>query len=212
MPKVGKETIHYRERKKHWAVDLYYNRSTQFYFKIPDELTGMVESISSEQRKERRIFLDQYDNWIVDGSTESELIKNATEAFKFLFNTTAKERDVIVILFSDENNMTFGSHQYNKEHPLLSIRMGITYCKEYDVNGEKSYIMTDEDFPSRNKKISIMGGYSSVINDTPENREIVEKVYEALIKTGRKLDEVLKDENEIKKLAGISGLLTEPKK
>jgi hypothetical protein len=105
------------------------------------------------------------------------------------------------MFFVPDRGGHFNTHVYNPEHPQQSLIFGLTYAEESDLGGNKSYTIKEEyeeyDGTPKIKRTDtrIWDEGSTVIDDTPENRKVLESLYEKLERLIKSLKEFTKNEN-----------------
>lgn len=178
-----------------FAVNLYYSTAEGFYAKLPSELEIAFDRMTSDLMRSRGCFVavraDKKTRG-VRGDSADDAFNKAYRVFKTLLDDTVVERDVIILFFNNRAT-NFNDHKYNKEHPAISMQMGLTYCTEVVVSGDRpkyyqysKYEAFGEQRISK-KEICIYNDSCTIVPDTEVNREFLETIYNAIKALSSKL-------------------------
>lgn len=203
MPKISKNSIrvHHKDIEKLFDVDIMYNQRYKFYAKIPDEFRDIVIHYSDNRLKElslEKIYKGKYSSgdysFAVCDSNEQDCLNKMKVCLKELIGESIEKRDVIIVFYDPRDITSFGHYKYNKKHPLIGYRFGLTYAVETKVGEDKVYsIYTEYESFGRKKtnrqEINLMNERCIVIPDTHENREVLEALYSKMVELKDKLKE-----------------------
>lgn len=193
MPKIKKHrfSVSTETGDRSFEVDIHYEEE-QFYVLIPDEFEETIAAMSKEHRNTNHI-----DYWrrgrnngkyVVIGVSESELTKKASTAFHSLAESSISKKEIIFIEYKSTRR-EHARHIRNGRIQKIGVEFEYTYCTEVSVGQEKSYwlftrdksLWSNEEDRITREKISVSHGSKyTIIDDTPQNRAMVEDLYSRL--------------------------------
>lgn len=218
MPKIRnvKITAHWGSETRDFDVAVMYNSKSGFYIEVPETLRPVAEFLTDEE-------IEKHSVCYVRGQTVSINCKNsgiacvlcdreadALDKAKWLFTYLAKNsiklRDVIIVHFDDTSeDSRFSNNETNKEHTKQGFTYGLCYCVEEKVGeiGDCKYYKYIHEpaqpyFEEKNYKreLRLYNNYI-VIDDTPENRELLEHTYRLFFELKQKLKSFLTDKDQL---------------
>lgn len=212
MAKIGKRsvTIYHKEMKRTFEYEMLYNSDNLFHAMIPSEFNDTFDHLNETQLKElsaaksykRKFNAGPYTrivHAVNEGSCE-EAMKKFIEA---VMDSEIKRRNVIVLFYNGKDQCNYGDHQYNGEHPQIGFQIGLTYCVETTLGDKKIYNLfrEEKDFDGEKrtirKEIRIIDYHTTIIDDTPKNREFLENIYSKLGWLNNQLKEFTKTEESL---------------
>lgn len=198
MPKISTNNsikIETEKFKMSEQVDVHYNKEVHFYIQIPDKYSVQFDSIESIPYtcKIGKFFGQGNDprKKVVHGASEKEVLERAKEVFIKLASTSMEERNVIVVQLETHgiDDLSRKRNWYGDiDRPNIGLELQMTYATEVSVLGQKpkyykyaNNYRFGEDVVDRHE---VNDGWrkNPVIPDTPENRQFLENIHEALIK------------------------------
>lgn len=216
MPKIRtvKVTARWETETRDFEINVMYNSKCGFYIEVPEPLIPVSEFLTDEEIK-------KYSVSYVRGQTVSINCKNsgfpcvlcdlendALDKAKWLFTHLAKNsiklRDVIIVHFDDKGeDSRFSNNETNTDHPKQGFTYGLCYCTEERVGetgGCKYYKYIHESAkPSvkehnYKRELRLYNNFI-IIDDTPENRELLEHTYRLYSELKEKLKSFLTDKD-----------------
>lgn len=227
MPKIKnfKESRETSLGRKMLEFELHYSTTHGFFGKVPKEHWGMIQYLSDDQKKEYSLSFEYISKYQSESGYKSVMVKGDSEAdsqdktIKLILHILGQQtqrREVILVFFKGgvtTDRFGRGNDITNKEHPEIQVEYSIKYCTEISINGaEPRYYdiridtwrggdeETKTEHRLNHKKVVIL-------DDTPENRLMLETTYARLKELSLKLNEVLTDRDQILTIAASGQLL-----
>lgn len=204
MPKISKHSIKvfHKDIDKYFDVVVNYNQKLHFYITIPMEFTEALLTVAEKEMQElsiKKTYSKGYANkdysFIITSESEENCLKQAKTCFKVLMDKTLVQRAVIVVLYYPNDIIGLADHRYTKGFEQIGIRFGLTYATE-TTSGDKKIYSTYEEHDMfgekriERKELNLWGKNSTtIIPDTPKNRQMLEKLYDNLMQLRNKLKE-----------------------
>lgn len=216
MPKIKNVIVSawWESEKRDFDVVLMYTSNVGFYIEIPEELQpvanflndNLIEKYCISYIRGRSISINckQNNNAVTVSDSEKDCLSIAQSLFTYLCRNSIKYKDVIVVYFDDK--LAKYNSGTNKEHPKDGFTYGLCYCIEEKVGdtGEAKYyqyITTPADYhfkeSTRKIEVSLYGNNYIVIDDIPQNRELLEHTYRLYIELKNKLKTFLGDKEQL---------------
>lgn len=155
-------------------------KNGKFFVSVPKEFYPNAFLMSQEDRQKYGLVTvfkkrGAEADYAVSNDVEARAVDSLTRMIAEILNSSIVVRDVIMIRF-DNSVTTWGEHRYNREHEIIGCQYGLTYAKEHRMAGEGKvmYIL-----PNGRR---LEPWKCTVIDDTPENRHVVEHIYAAMKK------------------------------
>lgn len=193
MPKISTSSVRITTPAGdvHYSITVNYTSAHGFYIAIPDEFAAAYDLMTDEQIKKHGLVCirrGKYNNGemicrAVAAPTEKEATSFFKTAVTYFAENTIQKRPVIILTFHKEGTLGKTS---NGGHSLqdIGIKMGIDYAVEHRI-GEK--LQFTQEYKNHGydcvSHVSIDNRWNcevAVIDDTPENREYIERIYGAL--------------------------------
>ncbi len=213
MAKIGKRsvTIYHKEMKRTFEYEMLYNSDHLFHAVIPSEFNDAFDHLNETELKElsvKKWHKSKYNresNYtrIVHAVNEGTCEAAMKKFIEAVMDSELKRRNVIVLFYNGKDECNYGDHQYNGEHPQIGFQIGLTYCVETTLGEKKVYNLfreeTDLDGEKRTirKEIRIINYHTTIIDDTPKNREFLENIYAKLGWLNKQLKEFTKTEESL---------------
>lgn len=202
---------------REFEVTLMYISGTGFYIEVPGELQPVAKFLSDEEiikykvswlRGRNSVSINNKGNSVVCLSDkESDCLETSRWLFTHLCKNSIQMKDVIVVHFDDKgSNSKYTNGEYNAAHPVDGFTYGLTYCSEERVGelGKAKYYKytfkpAETYFKESTTKseLRLYGSNYIVIDDTPENRELLEHTYRLYIALKLKLKKFLGNKDEL---------------
>lgn len=214
MPKISQNTfkLYHKEVTIDFNIEIHYNSENGFFIKLPPEYIISHSHLNNEQCEKFNtciIFKNNRERYredgkgipIVKGQYEGICLENFKLLINHLLTSTITKREVIIVFYNPKDNTGYNSHKHNVEHPQIGLQFGLTYATEtrvgenlpkyyiYSKNGESVSI---NHMHESKREINLWNSSSTIIDDTPENREFLETMYKALINLNEKMKEFTK--------------------
>jgi len=218
-------SVGYNSKKVSVSFDVFYSSTHGFYGKIPEKYWPTVSMYDEKALKEKSIKFERTSKYqsdaplksvMVMGSSEEEAVKNTSNVIAEVIRSTKKIRPVILVFFNRDTSTHNREHgeKSNIKHSPLKIGMSLKYTSEvvidggeakyYDFYTRKYFEKEEED----QDQIHIYGRENFVVlDDTPENRMMLETAYEKLNELSLKLNEVLTSKDNIIRIVESGQLL-----
>lgn len=213
MPKIKtiKKWIQSGDSRSQTEYEIHYSTVHGFFGSVPKNYFEQAEMLSDEDKKtfsinieyERKYSVSPIKSIRVKCSSEKECETKMDNLLKGLYDQKKTERNVIIVHFESEKKEFNYDNDFNKEHPQLKMSFGLKYCNEVKIDGGKSLFFESN---NPNRKVDLRRGFV-VVDDTPENRTMLETAYERLRELSIKLNEVLTSEDKILQLVANGQLL-----
>lgn len=198
MPKISNNpmSIYHKDIKKDYTIVVMYNQDYAFYAVIPPEFNDIVHHLSEPECKElfiqkkyttKRGYRDanaKYDP-VIAAPSEGECLSRMKKCLESFVDKSVQQRKVIILFYNPKDTTNYNEHKYNEHHPQIGMQMGLTYATETSVGDKKVYSLYREyeAFGRTNadrKELNLWNKAATIIPDTPENRETLEYLYNAL--------------------------------
>jgi len=199
MAKVGTETIsvYHKDIAKEFKVNLMYNSDLKFHIEIPLEFYDIVHHLDNlvglSIKKVKKSKDSDAFKYFVIAQTEVLCIGNMKKCLEYLIDKSIVQRNVIIVFYNPKDTCKYGNHIYNEEHPQIGLQFGLTYAVETCVGDKKIYSIYPEGgyiegcVRKDRKELCLWNTASIIIPDAPENRAILENLYNAFIQLNEKL-------------------------
>jgi len=218
MPKIRtvKITAHWETETRDFEVAVMYNSKYGFYIEVPEPLLPVSEfltddeiakySVSYVRGQSVSINCKNSGNPCVLCALETDALDKAKWLFTHLAKNSIKLRDVIIVHFDDKSeDSRFSNNETNAEHPKQGFTYGLCYCVEERVGttGDSKYYRyihepAQQYFKEQNYKRELrLYNQFIVIDDTPENRELLEHTYRLYSELKSKLKLFLTDKDQL---------------
>lgn len=224
MPKIRTVTItaSFITDHREFEVPLMYISGTGFYIEVPDELQPVAKFLSDEEIKKfkvswlrgRSVSINNKGNSVVClADNESDCLDTSRWLFTHLCKNSIQMKGVIVVHFEDKgSNSKYTNDEYNEQHPVDGFTFGLTYCSEERVGetGEAKYYKytfkpAEQYFKESTTKRELrLYNNFIVIDDTPENRELLEHTYGLYAALKLKLKKFLGNKDELLNLIALN--------
>lgn len=178
------------------TFDIFYTSKEGFFAVIPEQYKSIIDTLGLPEssvfkryksRSDRFHERPNYD-YIVHGSSEQIAEDKTKDILRKVLGASTVERRVIMIYYEARIGDRFSNvNTLNSAHPMLNSSYGLCYAVEVmsSTGAEPQYFVeTTHPHPSegskvRRSKVYTRGAYV-LIDDTPENREFLEKLYTML--------------------------------
>lgn len=205
MPKISNNhmSIYHKDIKKNYTIVVMYNQEYTFYAVIPPEFKEIVHHLSDTERKDLFIhkkyaskrgshIVDAAYDAIISATTEGDCLSRMRKCIESLMDKAIQQCKVIILFYNPKDTMNYNEHKYNDQHPQIGLQMGLTYAVETSVGDKKVYSLYREyeAFGEKHvdrKELNLWNKAATIIPDTPENREALEYLYNALKLLNEKL-------------------------
>lgn len=209
MPKISNKEFRIRHKnlEKDFKVTVMYNQDHAFYIELPGEFKEVIHTLSESQlstlgitkrypTKGMKFETSPYTP-IVSKSSELEVIQATKMALEFLLDKTIILKKVIIVFYNSDMTMRYNEHRYNTGHPQIGLQFGLTYAIESTAGDKKVYSTYTErngypeGHPDRyiRSELGLWGAAATIIDDTEENRKVLESLYSAMASLRTKLKE-----------------------
>jgi len=196
MPVISKQSKIIKGEKitQKFEFTVMYSQTEAFYVVLPEQFLTTLQTVSHDTCKHFSISLARRGNsisYIVSDQSEQGVIEKFCKAVKKLIDTNVIQRDVIIVFFKIDGGSRYNGHVFNLEHDKKSAQFGLTYAIETTSgDGEKLYRfrevgktwnMDKREYENhetgRQEDFSIWKHDSTIIDDTPENRQKLDSLY-----------------------------------
>jgi len=203
MPKISTNQvkIYHKDIEEYFTLVVMYNQTNRFYIEVPDPFTDIINHLSDEELETLKIIFNHEkrssNKKIISAETEEICIDLMKKAIKNLIDKRIVQRDVIIVFYNPKDECTYGDHRYNKEHPQIGMQIGLTYAIESTLGDKKVYSTYETkdwfgDLRTNRTEIRLWNQSATVIPDTPQNRETLERLYDGFVKLNEKMKEFTK--------------------
>lgn len=216
MPKISNNSlpIHHKDIKRTFDIVIMYNQEYGFYAEIPSEFHEIVNHLSHEdcqllfisKKYAKKHSMDNKYTSIITSPMEGQCLGRMKDCILKLMDKAITQRDVIIVFFNPKDLTTYNNHVHNLEHPQIGMQFGLTYAVETSVGEEKVYSIYPEGgyvescIRKERKEISLYDKASTIIPDTPQNRETLEKLYTAFVVLNERLKEFTSSPEKLLKM------------
>lgn len=181
-------------------IVIMYNQHHRFYTVIPDKYKDTCNCLTQDQLSEfsleqeyksktRGLIGNGEYKWIITDNNEHDCLLKAKKCLKHLICNEAQNEDVIILFYNGNAITTYNNHRYNTEHPQIGIQFGLTYAIKTHLGGDKAIYYQRTGIDGKNRvELNLWNKSATIIPDTPENRAVLENLYEKM----KNLNEQLK--------------------
>lgn len=207
MPKISNQRVKVRsDADTYVEYQVFYNSEYGFHAQVPDQFNDVFDLMPEKDHEAlhcRKVFKSGkrittgVAKRCILGTGEDNCIANMYSFLQKAVEYKTVKRDVIIVFYQTRET-NFGGHEYNNDHPGLSLQLGLTYCTEVVVgDGKPDYYKFTKPTKSyievKKQRVSVWDKEDAcVIDDTKENRAFVEQLYAALLTLQNKLKDYTK--------------------
>lgn len=200
MPKIGTFTAEISTSQSNQSVEytVMYTSKDGFYIALPSSQGEAFTLLADDTKsKFKARYLSRINNYAVFGQTEGEVKDYFIGLEKELISSVEQSRQVIIVCFRSENSNGENTPDKLKERGFV---LNITYCTEKKFPGAdpQYYIYTThkgwrgakDSISKESVSISRYRDKNTIIDDTPENRAALLRIYNALGDLHNQLDRI----------------------
>lgn len=212
MPVISKQSKIIKGDKitRKFEFTVMYSQSDSFYIDIPKEFLMTLATMDGNATRKYGITYSKISGKvkaIISAALEQDAIVKFHEVVRILMDTDIVSRDVIIVFFLLDDGGGYNSHKFNTEHEKRSAQFGLTYAIETTSgNGEKLYRFRkktqkwnidkhiyESEENGETEDFRIWSKNSTIIDDTPENRQKMDSLYIGLTNLYAVIEEITKD-------------------
>lgn len=194
MPKISTTNVRIDTEAGYvnYSITVNYTTTHGFYIPIPEEFSHIFDMAPEEQQKEyglKNIRRGKYNNGdlicrAVAGESENQALQFFRAAVTYFATNTVQCRPVIIVTFNREGRPGKTDHG-GMSFEDIGIKMGIDYAVEHKIGDKVKFLQeykTHGNYDVQNlvRIKDRWGSEISIIDDTPANREYLERIYGAL--------------------------------
>jgi len=211
MPKIRTETIHvqHKDIRRTFQLNLMYNGTDKFNIVIPEEYHEIINHLEDKELEANSVSCKAKSKtsrepiYFTHAETEEECLQRTKKFLHILTDKEIVQRNVILVFYNQNNVGHYGTLRHNKEHPQIGMKYGLTYAVETSVADKKVYSLyiekqrMDGTTWQDRLEISLWNELVTVIPDTPENRKVLEDIYNAFINLNEKMKTFTKNSDSM---------------
>lgn len=199
MPRISKQyrSIKINDVTVSFDFDIMYStRNGFFYIIIPNRFDFFFQSLGPKGRSEYHVQSIHKGKFassglignVVIGKSETEVVDHLLVFCREAGETSTKTRPVIMVWFEDHNDRNTadrhafsGRRQKSETHfPTVGFEFKFFYAEERRIgDGNPHYYEINANRPSQHIPVTYNRNPSVVMDDTPERRAMLEKIYDA---------------------------------